>query len=599
MGRKKRRLIALSALVLAISACTADTASKAGGDQPPLVLTMGTNDYRGRPAAEQIEYFAERVDALSEGQIRIESQWDVGGRNTPDWDQVVARQVVDGELDLGNIPARAWDAEGVTSFRALNAPFLITTDGLLDEVVSSDLADEMLAGLDGTGVVGLGMVPEGLRHPFGFASPLLGPEDYEGAVIRTPTSLTVRALFEALGAIVTDDNVDTSAQAGMESAYYFDPQGPATGNVVFFPKVNTMVINTAVFDRLTDGQRDVLDRAAAETLAWAIETRPSDAEQAKTFCERGGAVVVADAESLAALVTATEPVYATLESDPQTRDLIAAIREMGQGVQTSAATPAACGSTEPAGGGTEASGPGNPAEIGALNGVYRLDLSEERLRAGGVPEEQIQGNAGIWTITLENGVYSDQDGFQGTYIVDGDQFTMTFKIGSEVTYGWQHNAKGDLILEVVETQPEWIAFDAVWTDEPWARIGDVASDEFPQGSYRVEHPIESLMEQGLSEAEAYNYRGVWTLSFDDGKLTIEDATGICNGSYSIAGGRFSLLLGFDDSCGTNPGTVLFTAGWEVDDQGLRFVDLAAGSGDAFEQALLETLFASSPLVKVD
>ena len=37
---------------------------------------------------------------------------------------------------MGLIPSRAWDTEGVTSLRALNAPFLIDSDELLDEVVS-------------------------------------------------------------------------------------------------------------------------------------------------------------------------------------------------------------------------------------------------------------------------------------------------------------------------------------------------------------------------------------------------------------------------------------------------------------------------------
>ncbi len=32
-----------------------------------------------------------------------------------------------------------------------------------------------MSGLDEAGVVGLALVPEGLRHPFGYERPLLGP----------------------------------------------------------------------------------------------------------------------------------------------------------------------------------------------------------------------------------------------------------------------------------------------------------------------------------------------------------------------------------------------------------------------------------------
>ncbi len=109
--------------------------------------------------------------------------------------------VTSGKLDMGLIPSRAWDTEGVTSLRALNAPFLIDSDELLDDVVSSDeLADDLMSGLDKAGVVGLALFPEGLRHPFGLKKPLLGPDDYDGQAIRTPTSKTTAAVFAALGA---------------------------------------------------------------------------------------------------------------------------------------------------------------------------------------------------------------------------------------------------------------------------------------------------------------------------------------------------------------------------------------------------------------
>jgi TRAP-type C4-dicarboxylate transport system substrate-binding protein len=727
MGRKKPGLIALAVLMLAISACTADSASKAGGDEPPMVLTMGTSDYPGRPAAEQIEHFAARVAELSGGTIQIEPQWEAAGRNTPDWDQVVARQVTSGELDMGNIPSRAWDTEGVNSLRVLNAPFLITSDELVDEVVSSDLADEMLSGLEEAGVVGLGLLPEGLRHPFGLGSALLGPEDYDGAVIRSPTSATVEAMFSALGASVTDGQVDQEIHAGMESGYQFDPQGSGTGNVAFFPKVNALVINAEIFDRLDDEQRGVLEQAAGETRQWSIETRASDTELAVGFCESGGSVVVADQTTLTALEAAVEPVYAELEADAQTRELIAAVRQMKQNVQVSASTPAPCGETGPTGESTEATGGGATADISAvngtyrvefteemfqaagvpeaqyrpnlgvmtwtfdngdflfeenelvasysvegdlltmtytdgdvhtyrwdideagdlhlvvvdvpndwrafdevftsqtwvrvgeveasgsgssadndaINGVYRLDLSEERLRAGGVPQDQIQGNAGIWTNTMEDGIYSDQDGVQGTYVINGDQLTMSFIDGGVVsgisTYRWQLNENGDLLLEVVETPPEWEAYDKVWTAEPWARVEDIEPEEFPQGSFRVEHTVESLMAAGVSESLAHNHRGLWTLGFDKGVFVIEDTLGgRCDGgSYTVEDGRVSVRFGPGSACGDAANEVLFTAAWSLDGEELRFEELTSVLYGEADQALLEVLFASTPLVRVD
>ena len=71
----------------------------------------------------------------------------------------------------------------MTSLRAINTPFLVTSDDLVAEIISSDVADELMAGLDAAGVVGLALVPESLRHPFGFDHPLFGPDDYAGVVM--------------------------------------------------------------------------------------------------------------------------------------------------------------------------------------------------------------------------------------------------------------------------------------------------------------------------------------------------------------------------------------------------------------------------------
>ena len=114
----------------------------------------------------------------------------------PGADQKVAGLVQNGELDLALIPARAWDELGVTSLQALQAPFLVSNEDLVEQVVQSELAGELLAGLDQAGVVGLALLPEGLRHPVGFEHPLLRLEDFSGATIR---SLPSNAVPSALG----------------------------------------------------------------------------------------------------------------------------------------------------------------------------------------------------------------------------------------------------------------------------------------------------------------------------------------------------------------------------------------------------------------
>ena len=72
----------------------------------------------------------------------------------------------------------------MTSFQALQAPFLITNYALLDRVVTSPLAARMLAGLGSRNLIGLALVPGLLRHPVGVGRPLVSVADYRGARVR-------------------------------------------------------------------------------------------------------------------------------------------------------------------------------------------------------------------------------------------------------------------------------------------------------------------------------------------------------------------------------------------------------------------------------
>ena len=56
--------------------------------------------------------------------------------------------------------------------------------GARRQVVTSDLARDMLAGLDKAGVVGIALLPEGLRYPVGFERPMIALGDFAGATMR-------------------------------------------------------------------------------------------------------------------------------------------------------------------------------------------------------------------------------------------------------------------------------------------------------------------------------------------------------------------------------------------------------------------------------
>ena len=76
----------------------------------------------------------------------------------------------------------------------------------------------------------------------------------------------------------------------MESAYRLEPTGVAAGNVTFYPKVNSLVINADSYAALSEAHREFLARPRRHR-SWAIDTAPSDADSARAYCERGGTIV--------------------------------------------------------------------------------------------------------------------------------------------------------------------------------------------------------------------------------------------------------------------------------------------------------------------
>ncbi|HKP20939.1 MAG TPA: hypothetical protein VJT68_05450 [Thermoleophilaceae bacterium] len=474
MKVRRSPVIALLAAALAspvFGGCSSDEKGATADSAKPVTLRIGTDDEPGKPAAGQIQELARRVSKLSRGEITIKPVWHAAG-DGPDWDQRVARMVTGGELDMGVIPSRAWDTEGVQSLRALNAPFLVTSDALLAEVISGDLAADLMSGLPDAKVVGVALFPEGMRHPFGLEKPLLGPGDYAKQAIRTPTSETTAAVFEALGASVNDDAADEKVHAGLDSSYLLNPGGTATGNVTFYPKVNSLVIGSKVYEDLDENQRRLLSKAAAQTREWAIAAGPSDAEAARSFCRKGGRVVNASAADVAALEQRTAPVYAKLERDRQTRELITAIRKLKESTTVSTDSVVACG-REP-----KAGGPGPHA----VDGVYRFTVTDKELRDNGITDPgEIDEDHGIYTMTLSGGDYCwkqkapnhiENPDDCGTYELDGDR--MVFRIPSSLPdiYRWKKAANGDLTFTVLKAAPGELGYARSWTAGGWQRVGD-------------------------------------------------------------------------------------------------------------------------------
>jgi TRAP-type C4-dicarboxylate transport system substrate-binding protein len=197
------RGVAVIALMALAAGAGCSGGDKAGGSGGIVTLRLASDDPPDAAASLQIKEFARQVRRLSDGRLRIHVGWEANGsgaRHPRAFDQKTAEKVIDGRYALAIVPARAWDVLGVTSLQAIQAPFLVNSDALLNKVASDPVAEKMLAGLDDVGVVGLGLWPEALRHPVGFGHPLRSLADFAGKGIRAPRSELTWEMLRALGA---------------------------------------------------------------------------------------------------------------------------------------------------------------------------------------------------------------------------------------------------------------------------------------------------------------------------------------------------------------------------------------------------------------
>lgn len=473
---------AASALCLAVG-CSGPPSSPVASETPryagpAITLTLGTDDSPGVPSADQISHFAAEVATLSGGKVTIEPIWHAEGDDHPtDWDQAVAAMVRAGKLDLALGPTWAWDVLGVTSFRPLQAPFLVDSDALVAKVVTDpDLPARLMSGLTAADVAGISLWPEGLRHPFGFAKPLVKPTDYAGTTIRSARSKAITELFQALGAATSAKEPNAKTMAGVQGEFALSPNGIGVANVTFFPKVNVLYANANSYAGLDDSARRVLGLAAETTQRWAIE-QASDVRSGSDFCADGGTIIHANDRDVAALRAATAKVAEAIAVESGNGEVVRAIGQLKSAVAAVQPAEACAGQEELAD-----HEPG-PAEA-ALNGTYRFTLSRTDFSAADKSASQAHNNAGVQTFTLADGkaqfrldpsehAYDDREGedrAEGTYRVNGSAITFRFpSFDNEVDrllFEVQDN--GDLKMTMVKTTDPLVEF--LMTAKPWKKI---------------------------------------------------------------------------------------------------------------------------------
>jgi hypothetical protein len=223
-----------------------------------------------------------------------------------------------------------------------------------------------------------------------------------------------------------------------------------TGNVIFYPKVDTLFAGFQALDKLDPAQKEALRAAAERTSAHLLEDLPTT-EDTGPFCSGGGRVVTASEADVRDLKAAARPVYRQLETDPQTAAFISQIRSMKAGM-TAPSPTRACGagstSTKPA---PQKIPEGTYTAVGTKQQALRLGADDQcALKAGGA-RLRLEMHDGRWAQWESCEILSDVIGSQGTYTSTDKELIMHETCCGDTTLGWSFDGK-KLALKI--TQPE-------------------------------------------------------------------------------------------------------------------------------------------------
>jgi TRAP-type C4-dicarboxylate transport system substrate-binding protein len=399
-------------MVAPVGCSGAKAVDKAGGDS--AVLTLATiDDVNDNGQSFGPQAFVDNLRTVSGGRLKVEIKTDYGDGDAKA-ESAIVKAIAAGEIDGGWPSTRSFAGAGITSLNAVEAPMTITSYAAEKQLLTAPVAKSLLASLDSTGVVGLGLAVGPLRRPFAAKKPLLGPADWTGARFRTYNSPVQEEAIQALGGTPVNYGLgwDSEVRAGHLRGAEFDiPQsaklndstvaGQVTANVVLWPKVFVLSFSRRRFETLTEQQQGWIREAAERAAKTSVEATYEESTIAGDLCSRGVRFISASPGEVVGLRRKLQPVLDRLAADPKSGPMLKEIQAIATAHPLADVpnVPAACRQTS-----KEVPVPKPPQEVSALpNGIYRVELTVQDVLAAGL--DNSDGNSGTWTLTVRNGTF--------------------------------------------------------------------------------------------------------------------------------------------------------------------------------------------------
>lgn len=294
--RRPLALTLLSASLLAASAPALAKELRLGMITPPQHIW-----------SQSAEQFAEAVAERSDGELTI-ALFPAGQLGD---ESAMFSQMETGLLDMGIMTA-ALTSQREPSMVGWFTPFLFSSVEEAAKATETEAARQMLANLESKGLHAFGYTFAGMRHILMRDTRVEGVDDVARKNMRIipfaamntwwramdarPTPISLPDVYQALQNRMLD-GVDIDLDALVGSGFYEVAEHLTLTSHMAFPAVSVM--SQATRASLSDEQRQIIDEAMAEALAWGIEAQ-IEAEQRNlaTLQEAIDVFILEDAESV-------------------------------------------------------------------------------------------------------------------------------------------------------------------------------------------------------------------------------------------------------------------------------------------------------------
>jgi TRAP-type C4-dicarboxylate transport system substrate-binding protein len=292
-----------------------------GGDEVVTLNFANTLD----ELPSQIQAVLVDAQNLSEDNLRFEpaNRYAVG-----QGEAALIEDVRSGVIEMGWVGARALEG-----FEPLLAPMLVDSYELQFELFRTGLSQQLSHDPD---IEVIAVLPGPMRKIMGVDHSFLTVEDFAGQTIAGDVTPVAEGTTIALGAKpvpaasgMSLDGIDgLQAQlAAISGNGYESVAESVTANLNLWPRALVIIMNKGAFNHLTSEQQGALKTAGPNSLDRAIEaTLAEDEDARKVLCASDMDVIETNTEDLAEFADAVQPVYETLEENPQFAAAIEEIR---------------------------------------------------------------------------------------------------------------------------------------------------------------------------------------------------------------------------------------------------------------------------------